>query len=357
MSQKSEVIGAKFSLILISILSLFVMSCTEKEKMYKESRVLMDTFCTITVVSASKEKAQAAIHAGFAEIKRLETLLNYFSSDSEITGINLAAGMKPVKVEDDTLEIVSKTYNISEATYGVFDATLAPVIKLWKFSKDPSRSSMPSKEEVKQALKLVGYKKMIIDRTASEVFLKDQGMEIDLGGIAKGYAADKAVDAIKAKGINAALVAIAGDIKGFGANLSGQGWKVGIQNPRPETESEKPWEDIFAVLHLKDKAISTSGDYQRFFMKDGERYHHILDPETGFSAGSGLISVTVIAPEGYLADSISTAVFVLGAEKGLALMDSMGLDGVLVDADKKVILTKNIRKDIEILNDSYQLKE
>jgi thiamine biosynthesis lipoprotein len=254
--------------------------------MFKESRVLMDTFCTITVVSPSKEKAKDAIDAGFAEIKELEILLNYFSSESEITAINNSAGTRPVKVSKDTLEIMEKMVDIAKVTDGAFDATIAPVIKRWKFSKDSYSHSVPSSNSIKNALKLVDFRKIKIDPGPSEIYLEEKGMELDLGGIAKGYAADKVIETMRAKGIKAALVAVAGDIRGFGLNLSLQGWKVGIQNPRPDSESEKPWEDVFATLNLNDKAISTSGDYQRFFMKDGKRYHHILDPETGFPAKS-----------------------------------------------------------------------
>ena len=144
---------------------------------------------------------------------------------------------------------------------------------------------------------------------------------------------------------------------GFGLNISGQGWKVGIQNPRTRAGSDKPWEDIFAVLRLKDKAISTSGDYQRFFIKDGVRFHHILDPQTGYPSESGLISVSVIAPEGYLADGLSTAVFVLGAEKGMTILESMGLDGILVNNNRKVFITKNLKGKVDILNKEYQKAE
>ena len=351
-SKKS--IGAIYPLLLMAYGLLLFSACTEQDKMYKESRVLMDTYCTITVVSSSKERAVDAIDAGFAEIKHLDMLLNYFSDQSEITAVNRAAGIKPVKVSDATLEILEKTAEISHTTAGAFDPTIAPVIKQWKFSKGPSGASVPPQEVIKEALRLADFKKVLIDRVSSEVFLKEEKMELDLGGIAKGYGADKAVDAIKAKGIRAALVAIAGDIRGFGLNLSGKGWKVGIQNPRPAQASEKAWEDIFAVLHLKDRAISTSGDYQRFFIKEGKRYHHILDPETGFPAESDLISASVIAPEGYLADSLSTAVFVLGAEKGISLLESMEIDGVLVTADKKVIITKNLKGEVSILNNEYQ---
>jgi len=317
----------------------------------------MDTFCSITVVASSKAEAKAAIDAGFEEIQKLETLLNYFSSESELSAINNAAGAIPVKVSRETVEILTKAMNIAEETDGAFDPTVAPVIRLWKFSKDPSDSVIPSADEVERALSLVDYRNVFIDSSASEIFLEGKGMEMDLGGIAKGYAADKAVLAIKSLGIQSALVAIAGDIRGFGVNTLGQPWKVGIQNPRPETDSEKPWEDIFATIQLKDSAVSTSGDYQRFFMRDGKRYHHILDPHTGYSAESGLISSTVIAPEGYLTDGLSTAVFILGAEKGLHLLESKGLGGVLVDAGKKVYLTKNLKGNVDILRDEYRITE
>ena len=286
-----------YSLLLLACGLLLLPGCTAGDKMYKESRVLMDTYCTITVVSTSRDRAQHAIDEGFAEIKKLEVLLNYFSPDSEITAVNKAAGIKAVRVSKETLEIMERSKEISQATGGAFDPTLAPVISLWKFSRDPSASAVPSPEAVRKTLRLADFRRIAIDGSTSEIMLGEQGMEVDLGGIAKGFAADKAVEAIQALGIKAALVAIAGDIRGYGRNLSGEGWNVGIQDPRPEAETDKPWEEIFAVLHLNDEAISTSGDYQRFFFKDGRRYHHILDPESGYPADSGLISVSVIAPD------------------------------------------------------------
>ena len=344
------------SIALLLFCTIALSSCSRKEKMYKESRTLMDTYCTITVVSPSKEMAAEAIDKGFAEIKKLELLLNYFSDKSEIAAINKAAGIGPVKVSEDTLEMMRKTLEISKATDGTFDPTIAPIIKFWDFSNKRQDNSVPDGRVIKDTLKLVDYRKIEINNK-SEVFLVGKGMEIDLGGIAKGYAADKAMEAIKAEGIKSALVAVAGDIRGFGSSTSGNAWKVGIQDPRPETGSEKPWEDIFASLHLEDMAISTSGDYQRFFIKDGKRYHHILDPATGFPAETDLLSASVIAPEGYIADGLSTAVFALGAEKGMALLKAMGIEGVLVDRDRKVFVTEGIREKIDILKNEYRINE
>lgn len=347
------------SIVLLLFCTIALPSCTRKEKMYKESRTLMDTYCTITVVSPSRERAAEAINKGFAEIKKLEGLLNYFSDKSEITAINKAAGIRPVKVSRETLEMMRKALEISEATGGTFDPTIAPIIKLWNFSsrgKARLAPTVPDSSVIKDILKLVDYNKIQIN-SKSEVFLVEKGMEIDLGGIAKGYAADKALEAIRASGINSALVAIAGDIRGYGLSASGKAWKVGIQDPRPETGSEKPWEDIFASLYLENMAISTSGDYQRFFIKDGKRYHHILDPATGFPAETDLLSASVIAPEGYVSDGLSTAIFALGAEKGISLLKTMGVEGVLVDKDRKVFVTEGIKGKIEILKKEYRINE
>jgi thiamine biosynthesis lipoprotein len=329
---------------------LFLSGCTKKEQIFKESRVLMDTFCTITVVSPSKEKAGKAIDAGFAEIKKLETLLNYFSDQSEVTAINRAAGLKTVKVSRETMDVLNKTAEISVITAGAFDPTIAPVIKRWNFTRGASTHQIPSLSDIKRLLKLVDYSRIHIIDELSEVILEEKGMEIDLGGIAKGYAADKAVEAIKNLGIKSALVAIAGDIRGYGKKA----WKVGVQNPRPDPGNEKPWEDIFATLDLRDRAISTSGDYQRYFVKAGKRYHHILDPNTGFPAVSDVISATVIAPEGYLSDSLATAVFVLGAERGIAILESNGFEGIVVNSKKRVIVTRDLKDRIKIINNNYQ---
>ncbi len=348
----------KFCLLSSVFCLLLLFGCTKPDKMYKESRVLMDTYCTITVVSPSEEKAKESIDAGFVEIKKLDKFLNNFVSDSEISAISREAGIKPVHVSKETMDLMQKTLGISNITGGAFDPTIAPVLKLWKFSGRPADPSMPPGDAIKISLKLVDYKKIKINSESSGIYLEDKGMELDLGGIAKGYAADKAVEAIKAKGIKAALVAIAGDIRGCGLSTAGNAWKVGIQDPRPENpNSEKPWEDIFASVDLKDRAISTAGDYQRSFMKDGKRYHHIIDPVTGYPSDSGLISVSVIAPEGYMADGIDTAILILGPEKGMKLLDSMGLEGVLVDVNKNILMTKGLKGKVEILKKNYKIAE
>jgi thiamine biosynthesis lipoprotein len=339
------------------LMLLAISGCEEHDKTYKESRTAMYTTCTITVLSRSPVKAKEAIDAGFAEIKRLESLLNYYSIDSEITAINNNAGKGPVKVSTETLDIIEKALAIAEATRGAFNPTIGPVMKLWESSRQDPEHPLPSGQIISETLKLVDYGKININKADSEIFLMDAGMEIDLGGIAKGYAADSAIGTIRASGIRSALVSIAGDIKGIGLKNENKPWRVGVQDPRSKSGSREEEYEIITTINLSDRAVSTSGDYQRFFLKDGKRYHHIIDPRTGYPTESRLISVSVMASEGYIADGLSTGIFILGPERGVDLLESMDLDGIIVDMDKKVYITENLREKIKILNEEYQIAE
>lgn len=346
-----------FSLLSTLHFSLLLAGCSKQERIYKESRIAMDTICTITVVSSSKRQAKEAVDAGFTEIKRLEGLLNFFSPDSEITAINRSSGYKPVRVSKETLNIIKKAVRISDYTNGAFDLAIGPLTRLWGFS-DKTIPDVPKAQKIKNILPLVDYRKIKINDSTSEIFLEKRGMELDPGGISKGYAADKAIEVIKSSGIKAALVAIGGDIRGFGLKPDGSPWRVGIQNPRPKSglkaqgspplaEGVGDEEDVFVTFYLKDMAVSTSGDYQRFFIKEGRRYHHIFNPKTGFPA-EGVISVSVIAPEGYMADALSTGIFVLGSEKGIKLLESLGISGIIVDMNKRIFYTKDLQGKITI---------
>jgi thiamine biosynthesis lipoprotein len=312
---------------------------------YKESKLLMDTVCTITVVSTSERQAKDVIKAGFREIEKIEKLLNYYSPSSEITAINKASGIRPVKVSEETLEVIKEAVKIAGYTNGAFDPTIGPIMKLWGFSLQKSEYSVPSEGDVRDTLRFVDYRRIKINEEESEVFLSKKGMELDLGGIAKGYAADEAIDVLREKGIKAALVAIAGDIRGIGLKPDQKPWKVGIQNPR-SGDSSRGGDDIFATLRLHNGAISTSGDYQRFFIEQGQRFHHILDPRTGYPP-SDVISVSVLAPEGFLSDGLSTGIFILGRKKGMELLESLGYSGVVVDRNKKIYITESLKGKID----------
>jgi thiamine biosynthesis lipoprotein len=317
----------------------FLCACTpQKENIYKKSKILMDTFVTITVVSNSKNSADKAIDTAFSEIERLEKLSNFFSSESEVSRINKNPGISGVRVSPDILDMLNKAIMVSEKTEGAFDVTIGPVISLYDFHK----KIKPEESAVKKNLSLVNYRELIIDRNKSAAFLKKRGMLIDLGGIAKGYAADKAVEALKRNRINSGLVSVAGDIKAFGLKPDGKPWKIGIRNPRSKSKED----DVMATIELSDMAISTSGDYERCFILDGKRYHHLLSPKTGYPA-EGCQSVSVITKECAFTDAFATGVFILGPEKGLKVFEKMGFDGIIVDSQGKVHTTPNIRGKFE----------
>ncbi len=340
----------RFLILLSSYLLIFLSSCTpSQERLYKETRDSMYTIVSITVSSSSPHKAKKAINEAFKELDKLENLLNYYCEKSEITAINKKAGIKPVRVSPETFDIISKAIFASENTKGAFDITMGPVIALWDFYN----AVLPDEASIKEKLKLTGYTNIILNKEESTVFLKKKGIEINLGGIIKGYAADRATEVLKKHGIKSGIVAIAGDIKTFGASPDGQPWRIGIQNPRfnpPAPPLEKGGkegfsDEIMAVVSLSDAAVSTSGDYVRFFIKDGKRYHHLLNPKTGYPAYESQ-SVTVIAEKAAYADAFATGIFILGPQKGLEVLKKLGFDGIIVDRDGKIFITEGIKDNI-----------
>lgn len=334
----------KFKLLLLLAvlpLSMLLLSCTSgKEKPYKKSRIAMDTLVSITVYAHSEEKAEKAMDSAFKELNSLSDLLNFFSETSEVASINRSAGVSPVKVSKETFEVIEKALSVSEDTGGAFDITIGAVSSLWDFHK----KTPPDPKLLKEGLKSVGYKNIVLDKEHSTVYLKKKGMKIDLGAIAKGYGADKAVAVLKNNGIRSGLVSVAGDIKTFGAKPDGSSWRIGIKNPRPQSEGDA----LIAVLGLGNNAVSTSGDYERFFIKDGVRYHHILDPSTGYPA-SECRSVSIITKEGVYTDAFSTAVFILGPERGMEVMRKIGLEGMIIDTEGNIFTTEGMKGAVELV--------
>lgn len=296
----------------------------------------MYTVVSITVVSRSEDQAQKAINASFDELDRLAALLNFYSDTSEISMINRQAGEKPVKVSRDTLDIIEKAVYVSEMTDGAFDITVGPLVKLW----DIQKKIIPDKESIKEKLKLVGYKNIVIDKTASTVFIKQKGAQIDLGGIIKGYAVDKVVAVLHKNGITSGVVAVGGEIRLLGMKPDGTSWEVGVQNPRPKDSDDQ----VFATLQLSNKALSTSGDYIRYFEKNGVRYHHLLDPKTGYpSPQCG--SATIIAEDNTTTDGFSK-LFILGPKKGLAVAKKLGFDVLFIDCKGKIVMSDGLKDKI-----------
>jgi FAD:protein FMN transferase len=318
-------------------------SCSyDRPSTYQKSKALMDTYITITVVSGSREAADPAIDHAFDVIGRYGDLINFFSDKSELSAVNRNAGIREVRVSPETLDTVEKAVFVSEKSGGAFDPTIGPEIKLWDFVK----KIRPTDTEIRKNLPLVNYKNIVIDKNKSTVYLKKKGMLLDLGGIAKGYAADLAVQDLKQRGISGGIVAIAGDIKAFGLKPDKKPRVVGIKNPRQKSSDD----EIIARLPLNDKAISTSGDYERYFLADGQRYYHLLIPQTGYP-GYACQSVSVVADQGVMTDGFDNAVFILGPEKGLEVARQMGLDAIIIDSRGVVHLTPGLQEILKLERD------
>jgi thiamine biosynthesis lipoprotein len=293
----------------------------------------MGTLVTLTAVAPSKAMAQAVMTAGFHEVKRLEQLLSTWIPESEVSRVNAAAGQTPVQVSRETLELVTRSLEMARLTEGGFNIAIGPAVELWNISE---RQHIPSETELERLRPLVDWTSIQIDQKAHTIFLPRVGMRIDVGGIGKGYAADRTVEVMKQAGATGGVVALSGDIKAFGSLPEAPGFPVGIKHPRQE-------DAVLAMIDLKDEAISTAGDYERFFDDHGIRYHHILDPATLYPA-RGCQSVTVIAEEGTVADGLDTGIFVLGPERGMALVERLpGVEAVIVDQDGHMTVSSGLR--------------
>ena len=327
------------SFLLCSCMMMLSSCSCNKLSVYKKSKALLDTFVTVTVVAESREAADRAIEDAFNVIEKYGDLINFFSDKSELSAINRSAGIHEVRISPETLDTIEKAVYVSEKSGGAFDPSIGPEIKLWDFFN----KTRPSDAEIRKNLPLVNYKNIIIDRGKSTVFLKKKDMLLDLGGIAKGYAADLAVQDLKQKGISSGIVAIAGDIKAFGLKPDKKPWVVGIKNPRQKGNDD----EIIARVALSDKAISTSGDYERYFIMDGQRYHHLLIPQTGYPAHT-CQSATVIADKGVMTDGFDNAMFILGHEKGIELANKMGMDAIIIDNKGAIHTTAGLQGKLTI---------
>jgi thiamine biosynthesis lipoprotein len=295
----------------------------------------MGTVVEITLVGEDEEAANKATLQSFQEIKRIEHLMSPWIDSSDVTRINQSAGKEWVKVSQETLRVIKKAREISELSEGGFDITVGPLTQLWRVARE--KGIPPLADELKKKLDLVNFRNVMIDQE-EKVFLKKRGMSIDLGGIAKGYAVDRAFEVLRTLGYKNLIVNAGGDLRVGGSKLD-QPWSIGIQDPR---SSEK----IMATVTISDSAIATSGDYEKFFIYQGKRYHHIFNPKDGLPS-DGCQSVTIICKEGMVADALATAVFVLGPEKGYVLCQKLkGVDCLIVDKEGKIILAPGLKSRI-----------
>lgn len=290
----------------------------------------------VSVWTGRDADAQSAIDSVFGEFDRLDALMSVWKDGSEIQQLNAAAGEHPVKVGIELLEVFRVAREVSDWTHGKFDITFGALSGLWKFDHDQD-DVIPDRAEVQRRLPLVDYRKLIVDERSGTAFLEARGMRVHLGGIGKGYAVDRGVAILRQRRFADFIVQAGGDMFVAGAR-GDRPWRVGIRDPRG------PEEASFAALDLTDGSFSTSGDYERFFIRNGRRYHHILDPDLGEPASLSR-SVTIVAENATLADGLSTGVFVLGPDEGMKLVERLPhVEAVIVSAKNDVLISSGLKR-------------
>jgi len=314
----------------------------------------MDTIVEFKVYG--NNSAKKALEKAIDRIREIEDRMSATKEDSDVAMINKNAGKQPVKVHDDTFYVIKKALEYSELTNGDFDITVRPLIDLWDILSDNPR--VPSQEEIMDKLALVDYRKVKLDEGNKTVYLEREGMGIDLGAIAKGYAGDEAVRILKKAGVKSALINIGGNVLVIGRKPDDTLWRIGIRDPR----SEETGETHVAVLEVEDTTIVSSGDYERYmfdiYKETGIRYHHIFDPKTGSPARSGIISCTIVADSSIDADALSTSFFIKGLDEGLKFIERIdGVEAIAITEDKKIYMTDGLKNKFSLCGKNYVISQ
>lgn len=317
-------------LFLLCIAMLTACQNSDKNKKVSKDIFAMDTYMTVT---AYGKNAENGVNKAVDEINRLETVLSAEKQESDIYKLNETGSGT---LSTDTKNIVSKALEINKTTNGAFDISIYPLMVKWGFTTQ--KYNVPSKNEISKLLKDVDSSKIIFDEKSGNIKLKEN-MKIDLGGIAKGYTSSCVMQIFKECGVTSGLVSLGGNVQALGTKTDGTAWQIAIENPDKSS-------DYIGVVSVKDKAVITSGGYERYFEKNGKTYHHILDPETGYPAESGLKSVTIVSDDGTLADALSTSLFVMGKEKALDYWreHKNEFDTVLVEDNGDITITGGLEK-------------
>ncbi len=300
----------------------------------------MGTLVEISVIGRDADELEADINDAFDKMERIEGLMSTRISGSDVSRINRWAGIKPVKVSAEVLKVIRRAEEISKASGGYFDISVGALVDKWGFEGNGGR--LPSKGEVGEALHSIDYRVIHVDEDLSTVMLMKKGMRIDLGGIAKGYAVDRAFELLTSRGYRNMIVNAGGDMRVGGKKIKGP-WVIGIQDPRDRSR-------IMATFDASDISVGTSGDYGRYFKRGGKRYHHLLNPFTGFPARQ-CRSVTILAEDAISADALATAVFAMGPKRGLGLIEAMeGVEGLIVSSDGEIIQSEGIKGRVRFSN-------
>jgi thiamine biosynthesis lipoprotein len=325
----------KFPLFIFVFIFLFSsLILANSGQTHKEVLKLMGSRFEITAVSADSILAWNSINAAIEEIRRIEKLISSWDPNSQTSKINRNAGIKPVIVDSELFELIKRSKKVSELTGGMFDISFASIDKVWKF--DDSMTQIPTEEEIAASVSKISYENIILNEENSTVFLKNEGMKIGFGGIGKGYAANRAKAVMATMGVSHGVVNASGDLITWGKQENGQDWSIAIADPKDKIK-------IFGWLNISDQAVVTSGNYENFVEFNGKRYGHIINPKTGMPA-TGTKSVTIICPDVELADALATAVFILGENEGVELINQLnGIECLFINDEDEIITSKNLK--------------
>ena len=304
-------------------IALLLQSTPVAAEWHSSTEAIMGTRVHAEIWNEDAQAAQGALAAVMTEMRRIDELMSPYKNDSELSRLNQSGYAQPTTVSRELFELLQRSNQISELSDGAFDITYASAGRFYDYRE----GKKPSDAQLAKTIRAIDYGHLQLDASRYTVRYTHEGVYVDLGGIAKGYAVDRCIELLLARGINQAMVSAGGDSRILGDRL-GQPWSVGIKDPRSDA--------MIAVLPLENTAVSTSGDYERFFIEDGVRYHHIIDPGTGESSYASR-SVTVLGSEATFTDALATSVFILGVSKGLALINRLsGIDAVIIDDDGKL---------------------
>lgn len=342
---KKFIIAIPLAVVLIC---LGIIKFNENSRECFKNIFLMDTIIDLKYYGKNSEKA---MNESINKLREIDNNMSLSKSDSEMVKINNNAGKRSVKVNDGFLNVINKAIYYGRLSDGAFDISIRPVDKLWGIGTKNER--IPKEKEIKENLKFVNYKNIETDNFNKTVFLRNKNMAIDLGGIAKGYAADELVKILKENNIKSGLINLGGNIYAYKKDKNDKPFNIGIQDPKEENGQ------IFAIINVKNKSVVTSGNYERYFIKNGKRYHHIMDPRTGAPSESGIISSTIISDKSIDGDALSTATFILGVKKGMELINSLsGVEAIFVTNDNKVYTSSGLNNDnFKITNERYHYEK
>ncbi len=324
---------------------IFVTGKCEKTEIIKSSYALG----TIINLKAYGSKAEKATEEAIERLNNIDDKMSAFKENSEISRINSNAGISSEIVSKDTYFVIKNAIKYSKILERTFDPTIRPLVKLWSIGTKEEK--IPKSSQVEEALKLVNCDDVILDDTNHSIMLKHKKQALDVGGIAKGFAADEVRDIFNKHNIKSGLIDLGGNIFALGSKEENTPWRVGIQNPF------KSRGEYIGILSVQNKSVVTSGNYERYFMKDGRRFHHIIDPITGYPSQSKIISATIISDNSIDGDGLSTGAYILGIDKSLKIIEEIeGIDAIFITEDKKVYMTSGIKDIFTLTEEEFSLE-